>query len=42
MVTGTDDVVAVPNGELASWDTGGPGPDVVLLHPATGTAATAR
>jgi pimeloyl-ACP methyl ester carboxylesterase len=40
VVTGTDHVVAIPNGELAYWDTGGPGPAVVLLHPATGTAET--
>ncbi|MEV0686890.1 alpha/beta hydrolase [Nocardia sp. NPDC050378] len=40
MATGPDDVVVIPGGELAYWDTGGTGPVVVALHPATGTAAT--
>ena len=40
MVNTTDGVVVIPNGELAYWDTGGSGPVVVLLHPATGTAET--
>ena len=40
MVNTTDGVVVIPDGELAYWDTGGSGPVVVLLHPATGTAET--
>ena len=33
-----DGHVPVPGGELYFWDTGEPGPAVVLMHPATGSA----
>jgi pimeloyl-ACP methyl ester carboxylesterase len=34
-----EQMVQVPGAKLWSWDTGGKGPPVILLHPATGSAA---
>src|SRR5215472_1270833 len=37
-VAAREGIAQIPNGKLFYWDTGGNGPTIVLLHPATGSA----